>query len=178
MLRRARCVTSGVEMFLRCFFFSLQAQRSPNSGGLQPKTEGPPQTRARTGAPPTDAGSELSGKRQRSNGNDQPQPKRLPLPHTDGHTLHDCRWRNPTQGGPGRITVHMTGSFAEPDCTALHCAALPLAQRPKKGSKPKRTQRPKRARSRKGWPNSEEGRQRSQRLQTDQSTLFESTWSA
>ena len=94
----------------------------------------------------------------------------LTLPHTDGHTLHDYRWRNPTQGGPGRIPVHMTGSFAEPDCTALHCSSLPLAQRPKKGTKPKRTQRPKRARSRKGWPNSKKGRQRSQRPQTDQST--------
>ena len=46
------------------FFFSLQAtQRSPNSKGQQPKTQGLPQTRARTGAPPTDARSE-SGKRQ------------------------------------------------------------------------------------------------------------------
>ena len=155
--------------FLFSSGISSQACHHP-SAGLQPKTQGPPQTRARTGAPPTDAGSELSGKRQRSNGNDQPQPKRLTLPHTDGHTLHDYRWRNPTQGGPGRIPVHMTGSFAEPDCTALHCTSLPLAQRPKKGTKPKRTQRPKRARSRKGWPNSKKGRQRSQRPQTDQST--------
>ena len=79
-------------------FFSLQAQRSPNSRGQQPKTQGPPQTRARTGAPPTDAGSEHSGKRQHSNGNNQPQPKRLTLPHTDGHTLHDCRWRRSVLG--------------------------------------------------------------------------------
>ena len=45
-------------------FFSLQAQRSPNSEGQQPKTKGLPQTRARTGVPPTDARSKHSGKRQ------------------------------------------------------------------------------------------------------------------
>ena len=118
---------------------------------------------AKQGANPTENGN--------SNATGQPRPRRLTLPHTDGHRLRDYRRRNPTQGGPGRIPVHMTGSFAEPDCTALHCTSLPLAQRPKKGTKPKRTQRPKRARSRKGWPNSKKGRQRSQRPQTDQSTI-------
>ena len=39
-------------------------QRSPNSEGQQPKSQSIPQTRARTGAPPTDARSEHSGKRQ------------------------------------------------------------------------------------------------------------------
>ena len=91
-----KSVCSSGYATITVFFFPLQAQRSPNSGGQQPKTQGPPQTRARTGAPPTDAGSELSGKRQRSNGNDQPQPKRLTLPLTDGHTRRDYRWRNPT----------------------------------------------------------------------------------
>ena len=130
---------------MRCFrFFSLQAQRSPNSEGQQPKTQGLPQTRARTGAPPTDARSELSGKRQQrqqrlartkeanATTHRRPHTARLPLaePNTgrarDMLCTHEGTEAENEQSARGGTVQRRPDSEAEKDPTV------------EKGTKPKR----------------------------------------
>ena len=57
-LDRGRSTSTSLSKCLldhgRKIAFSLQAQRSPDSGGRRRKTQGPIQTHARTGAAPTD----------------------------------------------------------------------------------------------------------------------------
>ena len=145
-----------------CFFFPLQAQRSPNSEGQQPKTQGLPQTRARTGAPPTDARSESSGKRQQ-------RQHRLARTKEANATTHRRPYTarqplaEPNTGRAGTCAVHMKAR--RPKTSRAPGGALY-----KEGPKPKRTQRPKRARSRKGWPNCKKSTQHAQRLRMDRST--------
>ena len=131
-----------------------ETNRRKQKATLRRKREQAPHQQT-PGANPAENGS--------SDGTDQPRPRRLTLPHTDGHELRDYRWENPAQGGPGTCTVHMKAQRPK-------TSRVPGGVLYKEGPKPKRTQRPKRARSRKGWPNSKKGRQRSQRPQPDQST--------